>query len=155
MRGLATFLLIAAICIAAIWWYAEKHPRSQVAQTTQEARSDAKKLGDDIRTKLNSYNLNTDNIKDELKRTGQIIRQKASQAGRAIADATADARITTAIKAKLVADKELSAWKISVATTDGRVTLSGNVSTPDQIGKTVLLAMETDGVTEVISTLRV
>ena len=80
---------------------------------------------------------------------------RRSEAGHAIADATADARITAAIKAKLVASRDLSALNISVNTTAGVVTLSGHVSSPENISKAMLLAMETDGVREVISTLQV
>ena len=35
------------------------------------------------------------------------------------------------------------------------MTLSGSVSSPEDIGKAVLLAMETDGVREVISSIQV
>ena len=72
-----------------------------------------------------------------------------------MADATADARVTTSIKGKLVADPRLSALSISVNTTDGVVTLSGAVSTREEISKAMLLAMEVEGVKEVISTLQV
>lgn len=99
--------------------------------------------------------LRTNDIKEELARTGQVIRRKARDAGQAIADATADARITTAIKAKLIANRELNGMGISVNTTAGIVTLSGFVGSTEQIGKAMLLAMETDGVREVISTLQV
>ena len=40
-------------------------------------------------------------------------------------------------------------------TTAGVVTLSGHVSSAENIGKAMLLAMQTDGVHEVISTLQV
>jgi len=94
-------------------------------------------------------------ISNELARTGIVIRQKAREAGQALSDATADTRITAAIKAKLVRDPDLSAWNISVSTADGVVTLSGTGTSTGNIGKAILLAMETDGVRQVISTLRV
>src|SRR4029077_8547180 len=94
-------------------------------------------------------------IKDELSRTGKVIREKTRQAGDAIADATANARITAAIKTKLVADSGLSAFKIDVDTTDGVVTLSGTVSSYEEIAKAINLALETDGVHKVVSTLQV
>ena len=77
------------------------------------------------------------------------------EAGHAIADATADARTTATIKAKLVASRDLSALNISVNTTAGVVTFSGAVSSSEDISKAILLAMETDGVREVVSTLQV
>jgi hyperosmotically inducible protein len=99
--------------------------------------------------------LRPEQIKDDLARTGRVVRRKARETGQAIADATADARVTTAIKAKLVANRELSALSISVNTTGGIVTLSGTVPSPEAIGKAMLLAMDTDGVSEVICTLQV
>jgi hyperosmotically inducible protein len=84
-----------------------------------------------------------------------VVRRKAQEAGAAIADATADARVTAAIKAKMVANRDLSALRISVNTTAGVVTLAGTVNSPEDIGKAMLVAMETDGVTQVVSTLQV
>ena len=40
-------------------------------------------------------------------------------------------------------------------TTEGVVTLSGSVNSAEDISKAMLLAMDTDGVREVISTLQV
>ena len=83
------------------------------------------------------------------------MRDKADTAGKALKDATADARVTAAIKAKYVKDSDLSAWDIHVSTTDGVVTISGTVSNPDLIGKAMEEALDTDGAQQVISTLQV
>ena len=72
-----------------------------------------------------------------------------------MADVAADARIITAIKAKYAGDPDLSVWKISVSCDQGHVTLSGTVSAEADIGKAVALALETDGVRDVTSTLAV
>ena len=122
---------------------------------TNHAENAAKSAGDAIQEKLRVLDLRPQDIKDELARTGQVVRRKAKEAGQAIADATADARITAAIKGKLVASRELSALSISVNTTAGIVTLAGTVPSNEAISKAMLLAMETDGVKEVISTLQV
>jgi len=90
-----------------------------------------------------------------MARTGKVIREKAKKAGDAIADATANARITTVIKSKLMQDSGLAAFKIDVDTTDGVVTLSGNVTSHEGIAKAMDLALETDGVHRVVSTLQV
>src|SRR6185503_4376943 len=99
--------------------------------------------------------VNTEKIKEELARTGQVIREKARKAGDTIADATANARTTGAIKTKLVGDTGLSAFKIDVDTSDGVVTLSGTVSSPEEIASAMQLAMEAEGVHRVVSTLQV
>ena len=68
---------------------------------------------------------------------------------------SSDTAITAKIKAKYTMERDLSMFGISVNTTDGRVTLAGNVTSPQQIGKAMLIALETDGVREVNSTLQV
>jgi hyperosmotically inducible periplasmic protein len=72
-----------------------------------------------------------------------------------MADAAEDARIVTAIKAQYAAAPDLSVWKISVSSDQGRVTLSGTVSAEEDIGKAVALALEADGVRDVTSTLSI
>ena len=70
-------------------------------------------------------------------------------------DVTADARISTAIKGKLAADPDLSALAISVNSTQGVVTLSGTVPSHQALSKAIRLALETEGVHKVESTLQV
>jgi len=94
-------------------------------------------------------------IADELKQTGRVIRRKAGQAARKIEDATEDGRTTAAIKARLALDPTLSALDISVDTTDGRVTLAGKVSSPEDVARAMQIALEQENVTEVVSTLQV
>ena len=80
---------------------------------------------------------------------------KAKQAGAVIMDATANARTTLAIKTKLLAEPGVSALNINVDTTDGLVTLSGTVSGYEEVAKAVRIALETEGVHKVVSTLQV
>ena len=98
------------------------------------------------RTSSKTFSLSPSDIKEELERTGKVVRKKAEGVGTVIADATADARITGTIKAKLVKNPNLSALRISVNTTDGVVTLSGSVSSPDEISQALKLALDTEGV---------
>ena len=100
-------------------------------------------------------NFSTEDLKEELSRTGQVVREKANKLSSKIADATADPRVTATIKSKLLADSTLSALSISVNTTDGVVTLSGSVKTHEHIKKAMDLALSTDGCDKVISTLQV
>jgi len=113
-------------------------------------RDSANKVGDTLKETFDS-----EKIKDELARTGQVVREKTQKAGHAIADATANARTTAAIKSKLIADSGLSAFKIDVDTTDGIVTLAGSVSSPDDIARAMKIALEQEGVNRVVSTLQV
>jgi hyperosmotically inducible protein len=154
MRVFLALIFGILLGAGALWLFSNRsNPRVQAA--TDEVGSAAKSARDAIQDKLRVLDLRTNDFRDELAKTGQVIRRKAREAGNALADATADARTTTAIKTKLLTSRELSALSISVNTTDGIVTLSGSVNSPEDISKAMLLAMETDGVREVISTLQV
>ena len=155
MRVFLALLIGIVIGAGALWFYGTKQGKSTARTTGEQIESTAKSARDTIQDKLKVLDLRSEDIKDELARTGRIVRRKAREAGQAIADATADARVTAAIKAKLVANRDLSALSISVNTTEGVVTLSGTVSSPEDISKAMLLAMETDGVREVVATLQV
>jgi len=151
------FALVAGILVggAAVWFYGTKQGKSAAKATGQGIQSAAKSTRDAIQGELKVLDLRSEDIKEDLAKTGQVVRRKAREAGHAIADGTADARLTATIKAKLIADRDLSAMSISVNTTSGVVTLSGTVASHEAIGKAMLLAMETDGVREVVSTLQV
>ena len=105
--------------------------------------------------KLQVWHLTSADIEAELDKTGRVVRRQMRDFGTSIADAAADGKITATIKAKFALDKDLSAFGIGVSTTDGRVTLSGNVTSSKLIGRATMLALETDGVREVSSTLKV
>jgi len=155
MRLLLALIIGLVIGGAVVWYYHTSEGHARMQNAGGQIQDAARSARDTVEDKLRQFNLRTNDIRDELAHTGQVIRRKAQDAGQAIADATADARITTAIKAKLVANRDLSAFSISVNTTGGVVTLSGSVPSTEAISKAMLLAMQTDGVREVISTLQV
>lgn len=139
----------------AIWYYTDHQAKTKVESARGQLQTATREASAAVQDKLRSLNLGTNDIKQELEKTGQIVRTKARQAGDAISDATSDARITAAIKARLVGHEHLSALDISVNTTDGVVTLAGAVDEEQEIGQAMVLAMEVDGVKKVISTLQV
>ena len=155
MRTFLALVLGIAAGGAAVWFYCTYRDDPRVQSAEQKLETVAKSARDTAQNELRVLHLRPEDIRDELARTGQVVRRAAVGAGHAIADATADARVTAAIKAKLIASRELSALNISVNTTAGVVTLSGAVSSSEHISKAILLAMETDGVREVVSTLQV
>ena len=155
MKTFLALVLGVAFGAAAVWFYSTYRNDPRMRSAEQKVENAAKTTRDAAQDKLRALHLSSEDIKDELARTGRVVRREASEAGHAIADATADARITGAIKTKLLASRDLSALNISVNTTAGVVTLSGFVSSAELISKAILLAMETDGVHEVISTLQV
>jgi len=148
MKTLLVLLVGAAIGIAGYIFFRETFQKSRLERAGDKISESADNLKDKM-------DLDTNEIKDELARTGKVIRKKAEQARAAIVDATADARITTEIKGKLAVESDLSALKISVNTTDGVVTLAGTVSSHDAIQKAMKIALAVDGVSQVVSTLQV
>ena|ERR1700677_1464521 len=152
MKFFTGFILGLVIGVAA-YWFVETRPQTHGSNAAAGASSTGG-ISDALRAKLDALDLRTDQIKDELARSGKIARRKAQDIGSEISDAASDARIVAAIKAKFAVDQDLSVWDISVSCTQGHVTLSGTVPTPDDIGKAMALAMEPDGVRDVISTIR-
>lgn len=149
-------LLVGAVLSLATAWYfvyGRQQPAVRHAQDTTAAA--LQHAADTTEAKFRAWHLMPDDIKDELTRTGVVIRRSASDWSNTIADSATDARITAAIKAKFVTDSELSAWGINVTTTDRRVTLTGNVPSHKHIAKAMAHALDTPGVRDVKSTLQV
>src|SRR6187401_1829168 len=102
------FILFVGVVIGAgaVWYLTTKD--SQPKGPGDHFEGAAKSARDTIEEKMRALDLKPDQIKDDLDRTGKVIRRKAHEAGEAFSDATADARITGAIKGKLFANKDLS-----------------------------------------------
>lgn len=160
MKHFLIGLLVGELIGAGImWFYFAGGGRQQadvaaqhIAVTTHRYRASDTPVTDvmtDIAGALPSWD--TEAIQEELARTGQVVRRKADVLAHVMNDAT----ITTRIKAGLARDPELSAWNISVNTTDHVVTLSGVVASPGQNIKAMQLAMATEGVVDVVSSLKV
>jgi osmotically-inducible protein OsmY len=165
MRAFFNGLVLGIVFGVLAYWYVQKkaaeHPDAQqryeqaATQTASNVTTTAHSMSDALRAKLDTLDLNSDQIKDELSRTGQVIRRKAQDIGDAAADAASDARAITEIKTKYAKDPTLSVWKISVSCSQGHVKLSGSVKSPDDIGKAIAIALDADGVRDVTSTIQV
>ena len=152
MKALLAFLLAAAVAVAIYFYLTPQNRRIQFSSSSSSSSEPSSET-----TNHNGIHVSLDvgDIKTELEKSGKVIRRNLEKAGQAVADATSDVRIKTAIKAKLIADPKLSALSIAVNSTDGIVTLSGSVSAYDDISRAMRIALETDGVREVNSTLQV
>lgn len=126
-----------------------RHTKDQVVAGAERVAGDLKKSVSEISTS------SVEAVKEELARTGTVVREKAKSAGHSIADATVNTRTTAAVKARLMSEPGISSLSINVDTTDGLVTLSGKVDSHEQIARAVKIALDTDGVRKVISTLQV
>ena len=79
-------LLLGLIIGGAVAWYYANHRGNPDLRAAQDKVSDAAKSArDTIQDQLRGLNLRPDDIKDELARTGQVIRRKAHEAGQVIA----------------------------------------------------------------------
>lgn len=167
MKTFTTGLLVGIVLgVGGLWAFENMRAEGQMQQAKQTVEQGIAQAGDALadtahdmkvsaQAKLAVLELATRDIRKELEESGQVVRRRARQARATATDAAADALVTAKIEAKYAADAELSAISISVDTTNGRVTLSGTVSSLDQIGKAIMLALETDGAREVVSTLQV
>ena len=150
MRGFFNGLVLGIILGAVGYWYvgkkARENPEAQAryeaaaGQLRTNAMAAAQNTSDALSAKLDTLDLHANQIMNELKRTGEVIRRKAHDIGEQAVNAASDARAVIEINAKYAADSTLSARKISVACAQGHVTLSGTVSSPDDIGKAIALA---------------
>jgi hyperosmotically inducible periplasmic protein len=148
------FLLGAAVLAAVTWHFRGPAQTADLDHARDKIVAGATNAEHAALSTLESLGLTSENIQSELARTGKVIRSKSQALGHTLANETADARITADIKAKLLADPDLSALSISVNTTASCVTLAGTTKTAGDISRAMLLAYNTDGVTQVISTLQ-
>ena len=81
--------------------------------------------------------------------------RKAGDAARDTSNVMGDAGITAAIKTKMLADSTVSGLKIDIDTTDGVVTLKGDVASAVEHKRAVEIAKETDGVKSVKDQLKI
>lgn len=81
--------------------------------------------------------------------------RKAGEAADKAGAVVTDAAVTSAVKAKLLADPKVSGLKIDVDTANGVVTLTGNVATQSEATEAARLASTTEGVRDVVNKLRV
>jgi hyperosmotically inducible periplasmic protein len=84
-----------------------------------------------------------------------IVGGPAQAADRSIGEKMDDAKITTAVKTKLTADRMKNLVDVSVETDDGVVRLSGKVPTAEDKFQAERVARRTNGVREVRNELRV
>jgi osmotically-inducible protein OsmY len=121
---------------------------ADAAATTGDLREGANEAGREVREE-------TREAADAAKELGRDAQARAGEAADRTGAVLSDAAVTTAVKAKFLADTTVSGLKIDVDTKDGVVTLNGMVATRAEADRAVTLARESDGVKRVVSNLRV
>ncbi len=151
-------LLGAGVCYYALRIAPERGGKATTVERPATAPSSPEggpARDDYIARRLREWHLTPDELKRDLSSAGDIVREKGRDLGNKIAGATADVRIIAKIKAKYTLDEELPALKIIVGCKEGHVTLSGVVPSADLIGRAIVLALDTDGVVDVVSSIKV
>ena len=92
---------------------------------------------------------------DKVKAEGRELKAEAGEAADKAGAAITDAAITTAVKAKFLADTTVKGLSIDVDTDNGMVTLNGNVASRVEADRAMTLARNTDGVKGVHDNLKV
>jgi len=155
MKTAAIFFLLGLI-VGAIGY--RQYERNEAQPTTvaaapapAEEPSAQAAPNESLDQKLKDWKLTPEDIKSDLAKTGQVVREKTA----AVASRIDDARVVAVIKAKYVLDADLSALAIDVACDHGAVTLTGTVKTPGLVGRATALALDTHGVHKVVARLTV
>jgi hyperosmotically inducible protein len=118
------------------------------AATTGDLREGVNELGRDAREEAREAG-------DAAKEIGRDARERAGDVADRTGVALTDAAVTSAVKAKFLADTAVSGLKIDVDTKDGVVTLNGTVATKAEADRAMSLARESAGVERVVSNLRI
>src|SRR5687767_6367246 len=90
-------------------------------------------------------------VKEESREAAAKAGDATDRAGAAITDAA----ITSAVKAKFLADTTVKGLRIDVDTSNGMVTLNGNVTSRAEADRAMTIARNTDGVKSVHDNLKV
>jgi hyperosmotically inducible periplasmic protein len=154
--------LIIGIALGAYGMYSYQTRPEAVAQASHAAgntsdqmvakgREIAANVSDSIAAKMQEWHLTGPEVRADLAKTGEVVRQNTARARERVADV----RIAAVIKAKFVLDRDLSAGAITVDSRDGDVTLSGTVASEDLVGRAVADALDTEGVHHVAAKLTV
>lgn len=117
-------------------------PANQAGSTTKP----------DISARLAEWKLTADDIKSEFDLSGRVVRSRPVGAGEPTGPM--DSMLVTQVNTKLQGDTDTSALNIAVSASKGIVTLDGSAHSLDQIGKAVALALDTDGVNQAISKIK-
>lgn len=155
-RMILCFLLGLGTGAGGYWYLQQDAGKARLEQARSQVVTNAQRAATAIKEKI--YDVGAEEVKDvkeQLARSGTVVKEKAKSAGHSIAGAAANAKSTATIKAKLISEPGLPSMNINVDTTDGLVTLSGRVEANEQVARAVKIALETDGVHKVISTLQV
>ena len=145
MKFTAHTLLPATLAVAALVGL------SGCDKRTDDDRTAGQKLDSAISTAQQKTDAAAATVKADAQKAENATAQAANSAGSTIKDAT----ITAGINAELMRDPSLSALKIDVDTTNGRVVLHGSAPDATAHDRATTLAQKVDGVVSVDNQLAI
>lgn len=116
---------------------------------------DGQTVGQRVDSAIGDAKVAADNAKQEAREASRDIRSETKAATADATDKVADAAITASVNADLAKDPDLSALKVNVDTSNGRVLLRGTAPTEDAKERASRLAANVKGVTSVENELSV
>jgi hypothetical protein len=126
-----------------------------IGTATENTKAAAVAAGDAIGDKLKEWKLTPADLKEELATSGRVVRSRSTDFLQKTSEVIDNARLVTIINGRYIADRDLSSFKINVDATQGVVTLKGTVKSAELLGRAIALALDTDGVRQVVSELTV
>jgi len=132
----------------------DKGDNKTAGEKLDAAVARSERAADDMKNKTQEMAADA-RAKMDSSTAGQDLKNAASNAGAAVSAAASDASITAAVNAGLAKDPDLSAIKINVDTTGGKVTLSGPAPNAAAKARAEQIAKSVQGVSAVDNQLNV
>ena len=79
MRVILALFVGLVIGAGAVWFYGTSHGRSAVRTTGQQIDSGSKSAREAIEERLKAWELRPEEVRDDLAKTGEVIRDRARQ----------------------------------------------------------------------------
>jgi hyperosmotically inducible protein len=123
--------------------------------TACSRQQDDRTVGQQVDSAIAKVEQKTDQANAEIKKDVTAAQASGTKMMDATAEKLKDAAITTSINAELARDANLSALKINVDTTAGRVALRGSAPDTAALERATQLAQRVDGVVGVDNQLKI
>jgi osmotically-inducible protein OsmY len=120
-----------------------------------DRRQEDRTVGQKIDSTIAKVEQQADRAASEVKKGVDAARASTGESVDAVGKKVKDAAITTAVNAELARDSSLSALKIDVDTSNGRVFLRGTAPDAQARARATQLALRVDGVVSVVNELQV
>ena len=144
--------LFAALAAALALGACSRHDDRTAGQQVDSAVAKVEQKAEQAKSEMSSA---AAEAKSSAREASADAKVAAADAGDKVAAAVNDATITTTINAELAKDSSLSAVKIDVDTSHGRVALRGTAPTPQAKERATQIATSVKGVTSVDNLLTV